>query len=143
MNLYSDAGAGLRKHNFQFGFDDRGRMLKDKADKSAAAKKSLYEFTKTTEHNGAWRKDMMNRHRSSNIQWGLKAEVAPISNDSYGALSGKNHMNHTFTNFNNNKSKDTSTIDSNRTAKNKTTNLIQSKNRNLHSLEIGATGPVS
>ena len=141
LNDNSSAGASLRKHNFKFGFEDRERMLKDKADSSAAAKKSLYEFTKSSEHNGAWRKDQMNRHRASHIQWGLNAEVAPLQNDrSYGAVSGKNHMNHTFTNFNNAKPQG-STIESTRTAKNKPSNLITGKNRSRYS--IGAAEPIS
>ena len=49
MSIYSgNEGNKLRKHNFHFGFDDNQRVAKDQAIKSAAAKKSLYEYTKAS-----------------------------------------------------------------------------------------------
>lgn len=68
----------LRKHNFKFGFQEEGQFDSfAQLNKTAAAKKSLYEYTKaTSENNNEWRQQQLNRNRNSNIQWGLKREDA-------------------------------------------------------------------
>ena len=146
MQLYANAGASLRKHNFSFGFEDSKRQNDDKVNQQNAAQKSIYEQTQKSQENiGAWRKEQLTKNRTSNIQWGLKAE-APVSFDTtYGdKLSKRSTMNQTFSNLksgSNDVRRDANTIDSSRTAKN-ATNVPQAREALNKSLDMGAArGP--
>ena len=98
MSIYSGSeGNKLRKHNFHFGFDDNQRVAKETAIKSAAAKKSLYEYTKASQdQTSQWRKEQTARNRVSNIKWGGKTDstqAASPGNDRYNKSSNQN-INH-------------------------------------------------
>ena len=53
--LPANAGAQLRKHNFSFGFEDAKSLANERAQRSAATSKDLYEHTKTSHQTSQWR----------------------------------------------------------------------------------------
>lgn len=58
MSQYSSKGNNLRNANFAFGFEDTKRQTYDQKIKSAAIKKNLYEYTKSSQENvSQWRHD--------------------------------------------------------------------------------------
>ena len=124
-------GASLRKHNFHFGFEDRKEFINELAQKSAAAKKNIYEYTKASQETGPqWRREQILKNRVSSIQWGLKSGDSK-SNPNLNQ-SSKGLMNKTFSNMHQSPGtnairQDISTIESSRTAKNLSTNNALNK----------------
>ena len=86
ISSYSQAAGKLRQHNFKFGFD-KTAPNPETLHRTAAMKKSLYEYTKASnDTNFEWRNQQIVRNRASNIQWGLKREDAQ-PNERYAGKS--------------------------------------------------------